>query len=191
MINAASRSGFGPGEIRACPGSERPAFELSESVDAIRAGYSAAPGPFGVRWQQLVAGLLAACLLSSPSVALAGDHTKEVSKESGMGAAAALTSLVYSPVKLVYAVGGLVIGSLAWVFTAGDTEVADKVYVRSLRGTYVITPEILRGEEPLVFIGRDPSVMPVQQPKAVASGPVVGRKPVDTYSADAYGDSGW
>lgn len=108
-----------------------------------------------------------------------------------MGAAAALTSLVYSPVKLVYAVGGLVIGSLAWVFTAGDTEVADKVYVRSLRGTYVITPEILRGDEPLVFIGRDPSVMPVQQPKAVASGPVVGTTPVDSYSADAYGDSGW
>jgi len=131
-------------------------------------------------------------MLASPSVALAGDHTKEVSKESGMGAAAALTSLLYSPVKLVYAVGGLVIGSLAWVFTAGDTEVADKVYVRSLRGTYVITPEILRGEEPLVFIGRDPSVMPVEQPKAVASGPVAGTPAADAYADDdAYGDSGW
>jgi hypothetical protein len=135
---------------------------------------------------------LAVTLLAAPSVSLAGDHTKEVSKESGMGAAAALTSLVYSPIKLVYAVGGLVIGSLAWVFTAGDTNVADKVYVRSLRGTYVITPEILRGEEPLVFIGRDPSVMPVQQPKAVATGP--STDPVssgDAYTADAYGDSGW
>jgi hypothetical protein len=86
--------------------------------------------------RRLLAVGLTACLLASPSIALAGDHTKEVSKESGMGAAAALSSLVYSPVKLVYAVGGLVIGSLAWVFTAGDTEVADKVYVRSLRGTY-------------------------------------------------------
>ena len=136
---------------------------------------------------------LTACLLASPSVALAGDHTKEVSQESGLGVAAALSSLVYSPVKVVYAVGGLVIGSLAWVFTAGDTNVADKVYVRSLRGTYVITPEILKGEEPLVFIGRDPSVMPVE-PKAVATGPVAGATSSasdEDYSADAYGDSGW
>ena len=174
MINTASRSGFGPGWDVARPGSGRPSHPVQRN-----------------RSQRVVACLIAACLLASPSIALAGDHTKEVSKESGMGAAAALTSLVYSPVKLVYAVGGLVIGSLAWVFTAGDTEVADKVYVRSLRGTYVITPEILRGEEPLVFIGRDPSVMPVEQPKAVAAGPVVDASPADTYSSDAYGDSGW
>jgi hypothetical protein len=136
---------------------------------------------------------IAASLLAAPSLALAGDHTKEVSKESGLGAAAAVSSLFYSPVKLVYAVGGLVIGSLAWVFTAGDTDVADKVYVRSLRGTYVITPEILRGEQPLVFIGRDPSVMPVQQPKAIASGPVADAPAAsgDRYTSDAYGDSGW
>ncbi len=136
---------------------------------------------------------LTACLLASPSVVFAGDHTKEVSQESGLGIAAALSSLIYSPVKVVYAVGGLVIGSLAWVFTAGDTTVADKVYVRSLRGTYVITPEILKGEEPLVFIGRDPSVMPVE-PKAVATGPVAGAtsdSSDEAYSADAYGDSGW
>lgn len=156
--------------------------------------HSGLAGSFGLRSgiRRTLALGLAVALLAAPSVSLAGDHTKEVSKESGMGAAAALTSLVYSPVKLVYAVGGLVIGSLAWVFTAGDTNVADKVYVRSLRGTYVITPEILRGEEPLVFIGRDPSVMPVEQPKAVATGPA--SDPVgagDAYTADAYGESGW
>ncbi len=145
-------------------------------------------------WSSLRRGLavgLTVGLLASPSVTLAGDHTKEVSKESGLGAAAALSSLIYSPVKLEYAVGGLVVGSLAWVFTAGDTNVADKVYVRSLRGTYVITPEILRGEEPLVFIGRDPSVMPVE-PKAVATGPVADAPAAgDAYTSDAYGDSGW
>lgn len=178
MINASSRSGFGPGRVGARP-------------ESARVSRSMGPDTAGSSLRRALALGLTACLLASPSVALAGDHTKEVSKESGMGAAAALSSLVYSPIKLVYAVGGLVIGSLAWVFTAGDTEVADKVYVRSLRGTYVITPEILRGEEPLVFIGRDPSVMPVEQPKAVAAGPVADAAPEDAYSADAYGDSGW
>ena len=175
---------------------------MNESVS----GSGFAPGTAGARlhagtrrragsrtgFRRLVAVGLSVALLASPSVVLAGDYTKEVSKESGMGAAAALSSLVYSPVKLVYAIGGLVIGSLAWVLTAGDTNVADKVYVRSVRGTYVITPEILRGEEPLVFVGRDPSVMPVEQPKAVASGPVAAETTTDDgYSADAYGDAGW
>jgi len=63
--------------------------------------------------------------------------------------------LVYGPLKLVYATGGLVVGAFAWVFTAGDTQVAEKVFTRSLRGTYVITPEILLGEQRLEFIGRD------------------------------------
>jgi len=171
-----SRSGIRPSNGGARPGSGR--------------------GSHRPRWGALRAVLavgLAVSLLAAPSLALAGDHTKEVSKESGLGAAAALSSLVYSPVKLVYAVGGLVVGSLAWVFTAGDTNVADKVYVRSLRGTYVITPEILRGEDPLVFIGRDPEVMPVEGPKAVASGPgpVADAPTSDAYTADAYGDSGW
>jgi len=66
-----------------------------------------------------------------------------------------VSSLIYGPVKLLWATGGLIVGSLAWVFTAGDTEVASTVYTRSLRGDYVITPAILLGDEPLEFIGRD------------------------------------
>jgi len=172
------------------PGS-RPDRDGARPGAGPRSGRSGgAPRHGGLR-RGLAAGL-AACLLAAPTTAFASsDHTKEVSKESGLGVAAALSSLVYSPVKVVYAVGGLVIGSLAWVFTAGDTTVADKVYVRSLRGTYVITPEILRGEDPLIFIGRDPSVMPVEQPKAVASGPVAGAADSDGYTDDAYGDTGW
>lgn len=177
MKHRNSGSGLGPNE-----GSARPQIGRARSGSGFT--------------RRLTAVGVAACLLASPSIVLAGDHTAEVSKESGLGAAAALSSLVYSPVKLVYALGGLVVGSLAWVFTAGDTNVADKVYVRSLRGTYVITPAILRGEEELVFIGRDPSVMPVEQPKAIATGPVasgpVAETPqADDYTDDAYGDIGW
>jgi len=103
----------------------------------------------------LLIGVLAVTLLCAPSMALGRDKVAEVSRESGIGAAAAIASLVYGPVKLLYATGGLVVGAFSWVFTAGDSEVAEKVFTRSLRGTYVITPEILLGEEPLEFIGRD------------------------------------
>ena len=75
---------------------------------------------------------------------------------AGWGALSALTSLVYAPVKVVYAVGGLVVGGFAWVFSAGDNDVVRTVTTPAVRGDYVVTPEHLRGKRPLEFIGRDP-----------------------------------
>ncbi|HPG26115.1 MAG TPA: hypothetical protein PLW10_10820 [Myxococcota bacterium] len=103
----------------------------------------------------MLTGVTALAVAAAPTSALAGEKAAEVGRESGLGAAAAVSSLVYAPVKLVYATGGLIVGAFAWAFTAGDNNVAGKVFTRSLRGTYVITPEILRGEERLEFIGRD------------------------------------
>ncbi|HIF93205.1 MAG: hypothetical protein ABGX04_15165 [Myxococcales bacterium] len=134
----------------------------------------------------LLAGVLAATLLCAPSVGLAGEKAAVVSKEGGIGAAAALSSLIYGPVKLIYATGGLVVGSFSWMFTAGDNEVAAKVFTRSLRGTYVITPGILLGEEPLEFIGRD--VEPFQpRTAAVASAEV----PPPAIDDSGYDEMGW
>lgn len=135
----------------------------------------------------LLAGVLAVTLLLAPSAGFAGEKANDVSRESGLGAAAAVSSLVYAPVKLIYAMGGLVVGSFAWIFTAGDTEVAEKVFTRSLRGTYVITPEILLGEQRFEFIGRD-SAEPefASEPAAVATAGPAG-------SADdsSYDEMGW
>ena len=117
-----------------------------------RARHSGGVGRVGRRF---VIALLVVGLAGAPSLGFAGERAKETGREGGLGAAAALTSLIYAPVKLVYATGGLVVGAFAWAFTAGDTEVASKVFTRSLRGNYVITPDILTGEQELVFIGRD------------------------------------
>jgi hypothetical protein len=137
--------------------------------------------------RSLVTVLLAVALVAAPSIGFADGKAAEVSKEGGLGAAAALSSLVYGPIKLIYATGGLVIGAFAWVFTAGDSQVAEKVFTRSLKGTYVITPEILVGEERLVFIGRDGDE-PATRPEAVAA--VAAPGPI--YSEETtYDDSGW
>jgi len=107
----------------------------------------------------ILTGLLAVGLVAAPTVAFAESEGESkalvVSREGGLGAASAVSSLVYGPVKLVYAVGGLIVGGFAWAFTAGDRKVAETVFTRSVRGTYVITPEILLGEQRLEFIGRD------------------------------------
>ncbi len=131
-------------------------------------------------------GLLAVGLVAAPSMALARSKASEIGRESGLGAAAALSSLVYGPVKLVYAVGGLIVGGFAWAFTAGDSEVAETVFTRSLRGSYVITPEILTGEERLEFIGRDLGEAE-PPPAAVASAPPV--TPIDEDTG--YDELGW
>jgi hypothetical protein len=75
---------------------------------------------------------------------------------AGWGALSALTSLVYAPVKVAYAIGGLVVGGFAWVFSAGDNDVARTVTTPAVRGDYVVTPDHLRGKQPLEFIGRAP-----------------------------------
>lgn len=132
-----------------------------------------------------IAGLLAAVLALAPSAAFAENNAAEVSKESGLGAAAALSSLIYGPAKILYATGGVIIGSFAYAFTAGDSQVAEKVFTRSLRGDYVITPGMLLGEESLEFIGRDLPETPA--PAAVAAAPVYD----DADYASEYDDLGW
>jgi hypothetical protein len=133
-----------------------------------------------------MAGLLVLALVGAPSAGLADGKAGEVSRESGLGAASALSSLIYGPVKLVYAVGGLVVGSFAWIFTAGDTEVASQVWTRSLRGTYVITPEILTGEQRLEFIGRDADDAPTRMESIAAAEPAASA-PEDS----GYDEMGW
>jgi hypothetical protein len=141
----------------------------------------------------LLVGVLAVTLLGAPSIGFAGEKAAEVSREGGLGAAAAISTLVYGPVKLLYAVGGVVVGSFAWIFTAGDSEVAEKVFVRSLRGTYVITPEILLGEERIEFIGRDVDEVddsaPVQMETVAAADP--SSSSYDSYDESGYDEMGW
>lgn len=96
----------------------------------------------------------------------AAAHAESAAAEAGIGAGAALCSLVYAPVKVVYALGGFVFGGFAWVFSAGDADVANAVITPATRGDYVVTPSHLRGEEPLEFIGREPT--PVYTPAQVS-----------------------
>ena len=75
-------------------------------------------------------------------------------REGGLGAASALISMVYSPLKLVYAASGLALGSSSFLWTWGDRDAAMAVVKNSVGGDYVITPDILRGAANLRFTGR-------------------------------------
>ena len=77
-------------------------------------------------------------------------------ENAGLGAASAFSTLVYGPVKVAWAITGLVIGPFAWALSGGDSDVMWRVINTSVRGDYVVTPAHLRGELPLEFFGREP-----------------------------------
>jgi hypothetical protein len=106
-------------------------------------------------------------LLSALILALAATPTAawadSLPNEGGIGAVAALSTLIYGPVKLTYATLGLLIGGAAWGLSGGDQEVLESVVNPALRGDYVVTPEHIRMERSLAFYGRDGDYREVQQ----------------------------
>ena len=72
---------------------------------------------------------------------------------AGYGVLCVATNILYMPAKVVYAGLGSITGGLAWLLTAGNTDTAKSIWSPSVGGTYVITPAMLRDEEPILFSG--------------------------------------
>lgn len=72
---------------------------------------------------------------------------------AGMGAAAGLSTLLYLPLKAAFAIGGGLVGGLAYAFSGGNETAAKSIWTTSMYGTYIITPEHLRGDRPIRFLG--------------------------------------
>ena len=102
------------------------------------------------RWRLLVAAAAVAACLGNPNVARASEDYPE---NAGWGVLAVFANLGYMPVKTVYAVLGGLTGGFAYVFTAGSYETASNIWSMSMGGTYVLTPSMIRGEDPILFAG--------------------------------------
>jgi len=70
-----------------------------------------------------------------------------------MGVAAVFANLFYVPMKLGYAAIGGLTGGLGWAVSGGKRDVADRIWVASIGGDYVLTREMLAGKESIHFIG--------------------------------------
>lgn len=92
-------------------------------------------------------------MLAVPTAAFANDDA-EMAKSAGVGLGSAIASLVYAPVKSLYALGGVLVGSLAFAFSGGDADVARVVLEPSVLGDYVITRDQLTGDRSIQFFGR-------------------------------------
>ena len=86
--------------------------------------------------------------------ALAEEIPEASPQGAGLQAASWILTIPYGAVKSAYAIGGGIVGSLAWVVTGGSTDVAKSVWIPSMTGDYIVQPQHLTGEKTLYFVGR-------------------------------------
>ena len=72
---------------------------------------------------------------------------------AGYGAGALFCNLLYIPAKLTYALLGGIVGGGTYLVTAGNMQAANTVWRSSLGGDYVVTPQMLAGQQPINFSG--------------------------------------
>jgi hypothetical protein len=108
--------------------------------------------------RRIVAALLVTAVLMGGRPVAAAEHANEGTywSDLGYGSAAILCNMLYMPVKLTYGLLGVFGGGLGYVLTAGDFDTADKIWSISMGGTYVMTPDMLRGEDEILFNGATP-----------------------------------
>ena len=92
-------------------------------------------------------------------------------KEAKTGASVVLANVVYMPAKVLYAAGGGLVAGMAYLFSAGDKEVAKPILDASIGGDYIVEPEHLSGDKQLVFFGQSEAQ---QQAEAAAEGGQLG-----------------
>lgn len=94
--------------------------------------------------------------LGPPGMSWAAEENSSPSNEAALGLGSGLLTIVYLPAKIVYAVLGGIVGGLTYGLTGGNLETAQSVWEPSFYGTYVITPDHLKGNEPVRFYGPSP-----------------------------------
>src|SRR5881409_4363601 len=120
-------------------------------------------------WRMLVGTLALVAALTAARPAEA-----EYLEDAGWGALTVLTNVAYMPAKLCYATLGGLTGGFAFALTAGDLQTAETVWVTTMGGTYVVTPGMLQGQEPIAFSGTPAGTSTTADTRPVEEHPLGG-----------------
>lgn len=74
-------------------------------------------------------------------------------KGAGLQAASWLLTIPYGAIKVGFAIVGGITGGLTYAFSGGNLDAAKSVWQTSMYGTYVLTPDHLKGDKPIRFLG--------------------------------------
>jgi hypothetical protein len=81
------------------------------------------------------------------------EEARQAGRDAGIGLATVVANIFYIPAKVGYAAVGGITGGLTYALTAGNLDAAQKVWVASGGGDYVLSPEQLQGRERIHFSG--------------------------------------
>lgn len=109
----------------------------------------------GIGGVALCAFVLVVCV-GIPGTSWAAEEDSSPSNEAALGLGSGLLTLVYLPAKVAYAALGGIVGGFTYGLTGGNLETAQSVWEPSFYGTYVITPDHLKGNEAVRFYGKSP-----------------------------------
>jgi hypothetical protein len=73
---------------------------------------------------------------------------------------AAAATILYFRFKAAFALGGGIVGGLAYVFSGFCETTAKSIWIPSMYGTYIITPEHLSRDRPVRFVEAEIGWMP-------------------------------
>jgi len=100
---------------------------------------------------RLIAAVIVGALLGSGVPAHAEESTLE---QIGYGTGSVVGSAVYFPFKAAFCILGGLSGGAALV--VAGTETASRIVDASCRGTWAITPDVVKGKERVRFVGETP-----------------------------------
>jgi hypothetical protein len=95
-------------------------------------------------------------VVMSSTLSWAGSGARESTPEQiGAGVGSVVGSAVYFPFKASFCIlGGIASG---FTLVAAGPQSADKVASAACRGTWAITPDIVKGQTPVNFVGHPPA----------------------------------
>ena len=96
---------------------------------------------------------IALVLLGWSTISVAASASEGSTPEQvAYGAGSVLGTLIYSPFKASFCILGALASGFTFPFAGART--AGKVVGTTCRGTWVISPDVLKGREPVEFIGK-------------------------------------
>ena len=99
--------------------------------------------------RRLALALMLALVAPAGGAWAGGESAGSTPEQVAYGAGSALGTLVYSPVKASFCL----VGGVASAFTAlASPPTASKVVGGACRGTWIITPDVLKGKERVKFV---------------------------------------
>jgi hypothetical protein len=92
-------------------------------------------------------------MLFAPSADALAEEDLSYGRQAGWGFAAVGSNLLYIPAKVTYVIVACITGGLVYGLTLGNSRAVDAIFSPALGGTYVLTPAMMRGDEPIFFFG--------------------------------------